>query len=250
VQVRVAAATLQAGMEIPEGERDGYWTNLNFLNSLRELGNTVSLLQSDIPDYLTGLRRREQLGTDPRWPRTPLELTSRRRSDEIPKAIEQLQLSYGKPGCVDICLASNIIEVGVDIDRLGLMTIVGQPLEVNEVTFRVWSDSQTEPWPGLANMQVRGFVSGNDVPPDVPGHRWDTVGGTLSVSPVLVEKYLVAAETVARATLFGPAPMKPERTAHQPWFSADAFSKNQQVLFDYDETGPYAAEIGESECAT
>ena len=60
VQVRVAAATLQAGMEIPEADRDGYWTNLNFLNSLRELGNTVSLLQSDIPDYLTGLRRREQ----------------------------------------------------------------------------------------------------------------------------------------------------------------------------------------------
>ena len=59
VQVRVAAATLQAGTEIPEEDRDGYWTNLNFLNSLRELGNTVSLLQSDIPDYLTGLRRRE-----------------------------------------------------------------------------------------------------------------------------------------------------------------------------------------------
>lgn len=127
VQVRVAAATLQAGMAIPEADRDGYWTNLNFLNSLRELGNTVSLLQSDIPDYLTGLRRREQLQADPRWPRTPLELTSRRRSDEIPKAIEQLQLAYGKPGCVDICLASNIIEVGVDIDRLALMTIIGQP---------------------------------------------------------------------------------------------------------------------------
>lgn len=53
-----------------------------------------------------------------------MELTSRRRNDEIP---EQLQIAYGEQGCVDICLASNIIEVGVDIDRLGLMTIVGQP---------------------------------------------------------------------------------------------------------------------------
>jgi hypothetical protein len=125
VQVRVAAATLQGATQIDEADRDGYWTNLNFLNSLRELGNTVSLLESDVPDYLTGLRRRD--GIDPRWPRLTMELTSRRRNDEIPRAIEQLQVGYGTQGCVDICLASNIIEVGVDIDRLGLMTIVGQP---------------------------------------------------------------------------------------------------------------------------
>jgi len=126
VQVRVAAATLQGATTIPIESRDGYWTNLNFLNSLRELGNTVSLLQSDVPDYLTGLRRRDLLD-EPRWPRNNMELTSRRRSDEIPMAIQQLQVPYGKPECIDICLASNIIEVGVDIDRLGLMTIVGQP---------------------------------------------------------------------------------------------------------------------------
>lgn len=129
VQVRVAAATLQAAVDIPEEDRDGYWTNLNFLNSLRELGNTVSLVQSDIPDYLTGLRRRD--GIAPRWPHRTMELTSRRRSDEIPKAIEQLQVKYAvgkeRQDAFDICLASNIIEVGVDIDRLALMTIVGQP---------------------------------------------------------------------------------------------------------------------------
>jgi hypothetical protein len=129
VQVRVAAATLQAAIDIPEDFRDGYWTNLNFLNSLRELGNTVSLIGSDIPDYLTGIARRR--GLRPRWPNRTMELTSRRRSDEIPKAIEELQINY-VPGkdrqeAIDICLASNIIEVGVDIDRLGLMTIVGQP---------------------------------------------------------------------------------------------------------------------------
>ncbi|MEV0645508.1 helicase-related protein [Phytomonospora sp. NPDC050363] len=126
VQVRVASATLQGATLIPEADRDGYWTNLNFLNSLRELGNTVSLLESDVPDYLTGLRRRDGI-EELRWPKYTMELTSRRRSDEIPKAIQQLETAYGQQGCMDICLASNIIEVGVDIDRLGLMTIVGQP---------------------------------------------------------------------------------------------------------------------------
>jgi hypothetical protein len=92
---------------------------------------------------LVGLQRRD--GIFPRYPRNTMELTSRRRSDEIPKAIEELEFRLPHPDCadgakcvstgtcpenakcVDICLASNIIEVGVDIDRLGLMTIVGQP---------------------------------------------------------------------------------------------------------------------------
>lgn len=127
VQVRVTAATLNGAASIPEeADRDGYWTNLNFLNSLRELGNTVYLLESDVPDYLTGLRFRDGI-EHPRWPRVVMELTSRRRSDEIPEAIDLLKKPYGEKGCIDICLASNIIEVGVDIDRLALMTIVGQP---------------------------------------------------------------------------------------------------------------------------
>ena len=62
------------------------------------------VLQSDVPDYLNGLRRRD--GISPRWPHVIMELTSRRRSDEIPRAIEQLQLQHGRPGCADICLAS------------------------------------------------------------------------------------------------------------------------------------------------
>ncbi|MFC5061130.1 helicase-related protein [Actinomycetospora atypica] len=146
-QVRVGAASLQAVQSLPPDERDPYWTNLNFLNSLRELGNTVSLLQSDIPDYLQGVWRRDGLERGGlRNPRNVLELTSRRRSDEIPKAIEELSLTYGKDGCVDVCLASNIIEVGVDIDRLSLMTIVGQPkttaqyIQVSGRVGRKWAE--------------------------------------------------------------------------------------------------------------
>jgi mono/diheme cytochrome c family protein len=81
------------------------------------------------------------------------------------------------------------------------------------------------------------FRPADDFPPDVPGFGFDNVGGTLTVSTALVEKYLTAAEKVARTALFGVEPMQPERVAHQPFFAADAFSKNKSVKFDYDETG-------------
>ncbi len=81
------------------------------------------------------------------------------------------------------------------------------------------------------------FRPGDDFPADVPGHGFDNSASVLSVSPVLMEKYLAAAEKVARTALFGAEPMQPERVAHQPFFTADAFSKNTSVKFDYDETG-------------
>ncbi len=81
------------------------------------------------------------------------------------------------------------------------------------------------------------FRPGDDFPADVPAHGFDNVGSIQSVSPVLVEKYLTAAEQVARTALFGAAPMKPERVAHQPFFTGNAFSRNTSVQFDYDETG-------------
>jgi hypothetical protein len=81
------------------------------------------------------------------------------------------------------------------------------------------------------------FQPADDFPQDTPGLGFDNIAGTLTVSPVLMEKYLAAAEKVARTAVFGVAPMKLERVAHEPWFAADAFSKNNEVKFDYDETG-------------
>src|SRR4029077_17979519 len=60
------------------------------------------------------------------------------------------------------------------------------------------------------------FRPGDDFPADVPGHGFANIGGVLTVSPVLVEKYLSAAEKVARTAIFGVETMKPERTPHQP----------------------------------
>src|SRR5947209_8750447 len=69
------------------------------------------------------------------------------------------------------------------------------------------------------------FKPADDFPPDDSGHGFDNIGGALSVTPTLMEKYLAAAEKVARTAVFGAPPMPPEKTAHQPYFTADAFSK-------------------------
>ncbi|MGW5154479.1 helicase-related protein [Nonomuraea wenchangensis] len=139
VQVRIAAALLQSAGHLPDEQKDPWWTSLWFFNSLRELGNTLSLIQADIPDYLVGIRHREGI-EQARFPRTTMELTSRRRNDEIPRAIDELAADFATGKAIDICLASNIIEVGVDIDRLSLMAVVGQPKTTSQyiqVTGRV-----------------------------------------------------------------------------------------------------------------
>ena len=42
--------------------------------------------------------------------------------------MEELEVpTSGSRRAVDICLASSIVEVGIDIDRLSLMAVVGQP---------------------------------------------------------------------------------------------------------------------------
>ena len=136
-QVRVGAALAQAPMDLDtDEERDPWWTNLWFFNSIRELSNTVSLFQSDIPNYLLDMKRR--YGTQTRHLNTVNELTSRRQSHELPKILSELEKKYkglsdpSQRGIWDACLASNIIEVGIDIPRLSLMTIVSQPKSTSQ----------------------------------------------------------------------------------------------------------------------
>jgi hypothetical protein len=130
IQVRVGSSLMQSPYKLAEEDRDPFWTGLWFFNSIRELGNTISLLQSDIRDYMYAIVLRDQLQSQ-RFINNSgvLELTSRTRSDEVPAAIDALKVEYtaGKKDSLDVCLASNIIEVGIDIDRLGLLVIAGQP---------------------------------------------------------------------------------------------------------------------------
>jgi len=53
------------------------------------------------------------------------------------------------------------------------------------------------------------FKPADDFPQDDSGYGFDNIGDVLSLSPVLMEKYLTAAERVARTAVFGPEPVKP-----------------------------------------
>ncbi len=59
------------GSMLDPDEQDPFWTLLVFFNSLRELGTSVSLLQSDIPDYFRVIKQR--LGLEWRGRPTHLE---------------------------------------------------------------------------------------------------------------------------------------------------------------------------------
>ena len=142
-QVRTFTSLLQAPMLLQEEERNPWWTLLLFFNSLRELGTTLSLLQSDIPDYQKVLVNR-LASKNKKWRSfwEIKELTGRAKNEDIPKALASLEVEYPNenPYPIDVCLASNILEVGVDIDRLSLISIVGQPKTTSQyiqVTGRV-----------------------------------------------------------------------------------------------------------------
>ena len=127
VNVRVFSALLAAAARVPGAERDPWWTLLVFYNSLRELGSGLTLFGADIPERLRDLQKRWHPGEKRRFLNEVLELTGRLSNSDVPRALEALERTLGTRGAVDACLASNIIEVGVDVPRLDLMAVSGQP---------------------------------------------------------------------------------------------------------------------------
>lgn len=140
-QVRVLAAMLQGVLSAQvsgEKARDPYWTLIEYFNSLRELGHAATLIRADIREYLNAMWNRKKIGKagaldERRFINRVLELTSRVSSTDIPEALQKLTVEYqSEDQPVDICLATNMISVGIDVPRLGLMAVVGQPKTTSE----------------------------------------------------------------------------------------------------------------------
>ncbi|KXK06604.1 MAG: helicase family protein with metal-binding cysteine cluster [Acidobacteria bacterium OLB17] len=156
-QVRVFSALLQAALVANVDEevlRDPYYTLLCYFNNLRELGHAATLIHADIPEYMkTTVWNKKQIARESRrYINKYLELTSRIDSAEITEALQSLERKFGTGENVypvDICLATNMISVGVDVPRLGLMCVIGQPKTTSEyiqATSRVGRDPRA---PGL-----------------------------------------------------------------------------------------------------
>lgn len=128
----VSASLLQSATApgISREERDAYWTLVAYFNSLRELGGALVLMQDDVGASVEELASRR--GERPRNVSIIDELTSRVSQIEIRDKLEELKRGCSDPGAIHVLLATNMISVGVDVPRLGLMVVNGQPKGIAE----------------------------------------------------------------------------------------------------------------------
>lgn len=146
VLLRVARALLAGagrlyhdnGGKILGNPADPYMTLLGYFNSLRELGGSRRIAEDEIKTQLELYWRRHRIEPEDqlfaaRYIRhSPLELTSRVDTDEVAAAKQQLAADFATDERVDVALATNMISVGLDILRLGLMVVFGQPKTSSE----------------------------------------------------------------------------------------------------------------------
>jgi ATP-dependent helicase YprA (DUF1998 family) len=148
VSVRSYAVVLAAARKHfdPKGDpkqpADPYMTLIGYFNSLRELGGMRRLVEDEVrnrvKDIEDGKRPLLYVGPHP-WAADrklvmPAELTSREPTERVKQTKKRLDArrTQTDPEPLDVVLASNMISVGLDIDRLGLMVVTGQPKTTSE----------------------------------------------------------------------------------------------------------------------
>ena len=134
---------------------DPYMSVLGYFNSLRELGGARRILEEQVQNTIKSYGARRRIGEerglfqDRKTFSAVLELTSRVSTDKVAEARRRLDAGFHEQGRVDCAIATNMISVGLDIQRLGLMVVLGQPKSHSEyiqATSRVGRDDSK---PGL-----------------------------------------------------------------------------------------------------
>lgn len=128
--VRTYAALLNAAQAARDSADpavlDAYWTLVGYFNSLRLLSAAELQVLDDVQDRLELLAATNGL-EEARSATDIIELSSRADSSDIPQHLKKLDVALPDESALDVLLATNMISVGVDIDRLGLMAVMGQP---------------------------------------------------------------------------------------------------------------------------
>ena len=128
-------------------------TLLGYFNSLRELGGARRILEDEVQNTIKAVRRAQaDRRGDRALPRSQ-DLLRGRRAD-----LARLHRQGGRGAAparscefheeqrVDCAIATNMISVGLDIPRLGLMVVLGQPkthAEYIQATSRVGRDDKS-----------------------------------------------------------------------------------------------------------
>lgn len=132
-EIRLFASLLQKAskLNVSDDILDKYWTLVSYFNSIRELGKALTLIDDDVKDYMIRIASRTSSIYDTRKVYSASELTSRVSSYQIVKILDELENKYPN-NSINVLLATNMISVGVDVPRLNLMTIIGQPKLTSE----------------------------------------------------------------------------------------------------------------------
>ena len=134
---------------------DPFMTLVGYFNSLRELGGSRRIVEDEVASRASAYGSRRRVGetagsfASRMIARDVAELTSREPTDRVSDTKRRLALGFSEKEHVDVALATNMISVGLDITRLGLMVVLGQPkatAEYIQATSRVGRDAEK---PGL-----------------------------------------------------------------------------------------------------
>ena len=166
MEVRAIAALLQGinTMKLPDEVKDKYWTLTVYFNSLKDLGKCSTLVEDDVKDFIK--RKAYRLGDarDGRIIMSADELTSRVSTTDLNETLDKLEkVRYSKENienkryASNILLATNMISVGIDVARLNVMLLVGQPKLTSE--YIQASSRVGRSYPGVAFTMYDGSKS-------------------------------------------------------------------------------------------
>jgi superfamily II DNA/RNA helicase len=140
--LRLNAALLFARLElwknsVDKTEADQFWTILSYFKSLKHVGRFSNKITAELLPEIKQLQVRYLMNVFPynnnysKLPYRNLELTSRIPNERIKKNLDKLDIPFEgdleKYKSYDIVLATNMISVGLDVERLNIMLMNGMP---------------------------------------------------------------------------------------------------------------------------